>query len=370
VARAGVAAAAMMLLAGGARAQTDTTAVDSVAAADTVAPTTQALPSIVRENIVVHYWPGGEAFAEQVAAAAEISLALPGLPDGILEFPPPVRIYLPPDEARFDSVTGGRAPEWGAGVAIVDSAIIVLPGFSSLGRGAVQDLGPVLRHELAHVALHRYLRDMQIPRWFSEGYATWAAGQLDPDAAWMLRLAFLTGRAPPLDSLALDWPARTTDARIAYLISASVIGFLAETGGERGVEMLIAHWRETGSFDDALRATYTMTTGQLEEYWGRFVRRRYGWLLFFAQTAVIWVIVTILVVVLYVIRRRRNKRKLERLRATEIPDDPAFWLEQPAAPVEHADEAAPPRGPHGSSGAAVPPGPAGPPNDVPQSEKP
>lgn len=332
-------AAAVLVTAADTRAQTDTAraAADSAIAPDSVAVLMPpVLPSVVLGNVVVHYWPGGEPFARQVAAAAERSLALPALPDGILAFPPPVRIFLPPDEARFDSITGGRAPEWGAGVAIPDSAIIVLPGFSSVQRGAAHDLGPVLRHELAHLALHRYLGGIQIPRWFSEGYATWAAGQLDADAAWLLRLAFLTRRAPPLDSLALDWPALTTDARIAYLLSASAVGFLAETGGERGLEILLVRWRETGSFDDALRATYTMNSGQLEEYWGRSVRRRYGWLLFFAQTAVVWVAITILVIVLYVIRRRRNRRKLERLRAAEIPDDPAFWLEPQATETTEA----------------------------------
>jgi hypothetical protein len=291
------------------------------------------LPQIVDGNVVVHYWPGGEVFARDVAAAASNALSLPALPSGVLEFPPPIRIFLPPDEARFDSVTGGRAPEWGAGVAIPDSSIIVLPGYSSVSRGAVQDLGPVLRHELAHVALRRYLGPVQIPRWFSEGYATWAAGQLDADAAWLLRIAFLTRRAPELDSLALDWPVLTTDARVAYLLSASAVGFLAETGGQQGLEMLLTRWRETGSFDEALRATYTMTTGQLEEYWGRSVRRRYGWLLFFAQTAVIWVIITILVLVLYIIRRRRDRAKLTKLKAAEIPDEPAFWIEQSPGPT-------------------------------------
>lgn len=333
--------AAALLAPRTAQAQADSAArgaTDTIAAAapdsGAVAPT---LPSIVEGNVVVYHWPGGEAFARDVATAAAAALALPALPPGVLAFPPPVRIFLPPDEQRFDSLTGGRAPEWGAGVAFVDSSIIVLPGYSSRTRGAVHDLGPVLRHELAHIGLHRYLGHAQVPRWFSEGYATWAAGQLDADAAWLLRLAFLTRRAPPLDSLALDWPVLTTDARVAYLLSASAVGFLAETGGEAGLEMLLARWRESGSFDDALRATYTMTIGQLEEYWGRSVRRRYGWLLFFAQTAVIWVVITILVLILFVIRRRRDRARLARLEAAEIPDEPAFWLEQRDAGTENAE---------------------------------
>ena len=334
----GALSAAALLAPCAAFAQADTAAqsvADTTPAAQDGTAVRPTLPSIVDGNVVVYHWPGGDAFARDVATAAVAALALPALPPGVLEFPPPVRIFLPPDEQRFDSITGGRAPEWGAGVAFVDSSIIVLPGYSSRTRGAVHDLGPVLRHELAHIALHRYLGHVQVPRWFSEGYATWAAGQLDGDAAWLLRLAFLTRRAPPLDSLALDWPVLTTDARVAYLLSASAVGFLAETGGETGLEMLLARWRESGSFDDALRQTYTMTIGQLEEYWGRSVRRRYGWFLFFAQTAVIWVVITILVLILFVIRRRRDRARLARLKAAEIPDEPAFWLE----PRDHAEGA-------------------------------
>jgi len=298
------------------------------AGAGTVTAGQPILPdSVVSGNLRIHHWPGGELLAREVAAAAVEASDLPALPAGILDFPPEVRIYLAPDPARFDSLTGGRSPEWGAGVAMPDLSIIVLPGYTSRERGAVQALGPVLRHELAHIALHRYLGHAQVPRWFSEGYATWSAGQLDTDAAWLLRLAFVTNRAPPLDSITLDWPEATTDARIAYLLSASAVAFLVESGGERGLRMLLSDWRDTGSFETALRSIYLLSPGQLEEYWGRAVRRRYGWLLFFAQTAVIWLILGVMVIALYVIRRRRDRRKLALLRETEPPDDPAYWLE-------------------------------------------
>src|SRR5690606_22708565 len=134
---------------------------------------------------------------------------------------------LAPDAARFNELTGGRAPEWGAGVAIPDAGVVVLPGYNS-ARAATGRLPRILRHELAHVALHRHVAPSRVPRWFSEGYATWAAGQLDPEAGWMLRLAFLAGSAPPLDSLTIRWPAGQIDARIAYLLSASVIQYLHE----------------------------------------------------------------------------------------------------------------------------------------------
>ena len=46
------------------------------------------------------------------------------------------------------------------------------------GRSAPSSAGDplvVLRHELAHLALHDALPDAEIPRWLDEGYASFAA---------------------------------------------------------------------------------------------------------------------------------------------------------------------------------------------------
>jgi hypothetical protein len=294
--------------------------------------------AIPTTNVVLYHWPGAERLAQQTLAPPGVLAPLPGLPADILEQSPPIRVYLAPDAARFDSLTGGRTPDWGAGVAFPDSGVIVLPGYAS-ERVLTRDLSRVLRHELAHVALQRYLGAARVPRWFTEGYATWAAGQLDTDAAWLLRVAFLMQRAPPLDSLVLDWPRGQADARIAYLLSASAIEYLVENGGERALTLFLERWRESGDFDAALRDTYGLTFGQLERYWGRAVRRRYGWMLFLAQSAVLWMIAGAIVVALYVIRRRRNRARLARLRASEIPDRPAYWLGEETGPTEDGEDA-------------------------------
>jgi hypothetical protein len=242
-------------------------------------------------------------------------------------------VFLAPDELRFDSLTGARAPDWGAGVAYPDRGIIVLPAYASR-RASPQDLPRVLRHELAHVALQRWLGAVRSPRWFTEGYATWAAGQFDENAGWLLRLAFLTGRAPPLDSLALDWPMQPTDARVAYLLSASAIAWLDERGGERSLRLFFESWRENASFERALFDVYGFTTATLEEHWSKSVRGRYGWLLFLGQSVVIWALTAVFVFVLFLIRRRRDRRKLAQLVATEPPDLPAYWNEPAESPAE------------------------------------
>jgi hypothetical protein len=290
-------------------------------------------PAVRAGNVVVHHWPGGERLARAVLEPPAVLAPLPALPPGILQDPPEIDVFLAPDAARFDSLTGGLSPGWGAGVAFPDAGTIVLPGYAS-DRVPIPELPRVLRHELAHIALHRYLGTAPVPRWFSEGYATWAAGQLDTDAAWLLRLAFLTDRAPPLDSIALEWPRAEVHARVAYLLSASAIEYLHDNGGERAMRIFLERWRETRSFEQALSNVYGFTPGQLEHYWSRAVRRRYGWVVFLAHTAVIWVIIAAIVVALYVIRRRRNRAKLARLKEAEIPDRPAYWLGEEVLPAD------------------------------------
>lgn len=266
--------------------------------------------------------PGQEQLADRLLEAALSMPPFPGLPADAI---PDMRIELAADEADFATLTGGRAPEWGAGIAWPDEKRIVLPAYVS-GRGNLGALPTVLRHEIAHVVLHDRVHPSAVPRWFSEGYATWAAGQLDLEAGWILRVAFVTGRAPPLDSIVLGWPRSAADARVAYLLSASAVGWLHDRGGDRVLGLFIERWRTSGDFEAALRNTYGLTTGQLERYWGRSVRRRYGWLLFFAQASVAWAILSVFVIALVLIRRRRDRKKLAELKRTEPPERPAFWL--------------------------------------------
>jgi hypothetical protein len=289
-------------------------------------------------DVVLRVWPGSERLA---ASLAPRDLEFIGLPRDILRRGTDVTVFVAPDEARFDSLTGGRAPEWGAGVAMPQLGIIVLPGYVS-ARTGTHDLPQILRHELAHVALQRHLGNALVPRWFTEGYATWSAGQFDGGSGWQLRLALATDRAPALDSLTLDWPLLATDARIAYLLSASAVSYLYTLGSPQTFERFLTTWASDGDFERALREVYIVASPQFERLWRAHVKRRYGWLQVIAQTAFIWVVLTGLVLVLFVQRRRRDRRRLETMRANELPDAPAYWLDPPEEPGEGGADTAPP----------------------------
>ncbi len=254
-------------------------------------------------------WPGQVRLARALADASARSPTLPGLPLDVLS-DPPVIVFLPPDRATFDSLAPG-APDWAAGLAFPEGNHIVLPTFAYRDGGR---LVTVLRHEVAHVAVRRYLGP-SAPRWFHEGYAQLAAGSWQADQAWKLRFAILMGRLPSLESLSLDFGRRRLDAEHAYLLSYTAVEYLYRLGGDQGFARLLARWRESGQLDRALRETYGITLAQYERLWRRDVANRFGWLLVLGQTAVFWSILTILLLFLGYWKKRRNRRKLAALEA-------------------------------------------------------
>lgn len=275
-----------------------------------------------RRAVVVH-WPGDSLRARRLLEGIVSLGPLPGLPSGLPEAP--VRVVLAPSEAVLDSLLGGGVPEWGAGFADPSTRTIVLPAYPS-DRTRFGDPARVLRHEWAHLALHDHVGAVRIPRWFDEGYAEWATGGWDASEAWRLRVAFAVGNVPSLDSLTLRFPGDATSARLAYLLSATAVDYLVEASGIRGLRILLDGIRETESFERAFRRTYGATVAQFEEDWRKHVKERYGWLLVLSHSAVFWLAASVLLVVLFWIRRRRDRRKMAKLRATEPPDRPAFWM--------------------------------------------
>ncbi len=267
----------------------------------------------------------GALLAARVLDLLDGQPALPGIPDSL---PASVTAYLAHSSEAFDALTGGRVPEWRAGVAVPELGLMVLP--TGEGRGLLDAEGRrVLRHEWAHLGLHQALGGLRPPRWFDEGYAQWASGGFDATEGWRLRVLVALGRTPPLDSLTLAWPRDRASADAAYLLAASAVTYLLGESGERGLEVFLGRWRAERSFEAALRATFGVTTSQFEEDWRRHVRRRYGWLFVLSHSVVFWMALALVLVVMARIRQTRNRERMARLRAREDPDHPAYW--DPAA---------------------------------------
>lgn len=280
-----------------------------------------AYRSVSGVHATVHFAPRDSLVAVRVAELLDGQAPLPGLPDSL---PTGVDAVLAHTPRAFDEATGGVVPEWRAGVAIPSRNMIVMP--TGEGVRVVDGEGlRTLRHEWAHLGLHQYLGGLRVPRWFNEGYAQWASGGFDAMGAWRLRVLIARGRAPAMDSLALRWPSDREEARTAYLLAASAITYLLESGGERGLALFLDRWRTQRSFEGAFRRTFGVTTSQFEEDWRRHVRTRYGWLFMLSHSTLFWLVLALVLLFMVRVRRRRNREHLARLRAGELPDTPAYW---------------------------------------------
>ncbi len=284
---------------------------------------TSFFQTLSSDQAVVAYAAGDSLRAVRTLSYLDAQGALPGLPPG---YPTSATVYLAPSEEVFDSLTGGVIPEWSVGVAIPRAGVIVIPAFAS-DRTRGWDERRVLRHEWAHLGLSQFLQSVRIPRWFNEGYAEWASGGWNSTEGWRLRVAFATGRATALDSISLSWPRDRAAAELAYMLSATAVEYLVRASGERALEIFLSAWRESGSFDGALRSVYGVTRGQFEEDWQEYVKGRYGWFLVLTHSLLFWLALTLVLLLLIWIRRGRNRLAMARLRATEPPEHPAYWTD-------------------------------------------
>ena len=248
--------------------------------------------------------------------------ALPGLPDSV---PGTVRAVLAHSLEAFDEVTGSVVPEWSGGVAIPRLSTLVVT--TAKGSRLLDLEGRrTLRHEWAHLGLADALEGLRAPRWFDEGYAQWASGGFRAMEAWKLRLLLALGKAPPMDSLTLRWPSSRAEAEFAYLLSASAVTYLLGESGDRGLKVFLDRWRLDKAFEPAFRSVFGVTTSQFEEDWKKHVKDRYGWLFILSHSAIFWMALALILLLVVQVRRTRNQEKMARLRARELPEQPAYWI--------------------------------------------
>jgi hypothetical protein len=258
----------------------------------------QDQPLAIRvDAVTVVTWPGQLQLARDLARRASVPTEWPGL--GRRD-PGPLQLIVVPDGRRLDSLSLGRAPPWGVGVAVPGSQTILL-------RADQGDIYSTLRHELAHLALHQAVK-VRVPLWFDEGYASWAAGEWDRLGTLELNLAVVRGAVPDLRSLdgALRGSATTADA--AYALAASAVTDLARRNPSGSLTPLLNRLVAGEDFESGVLSTTGLTLEQFDVAWRRRIKRQYSlatWLLAGGG----WGIFALLLWAVVRIRRRADRAR-------------------------------------------------------------
>jgi len=263
-------------------------------------------------------WPAQLPLALMLAERADAPATWPGLGP---RDPGPIRLIVAADEAQMRELTGGRAPSWGAGIAIPGARTILI-------RADARDPLTTLRHELAHLALRRAVR-VHLPRWFDEGYASFAAGEWDRLDAIQLNLTVMRGGAPELAELDAALRGRAPDAEASYALAMSAVLELARRNPTGTLRPLLALLESGVEFPQALSRTTGLTEGQFAVEWQRAVRSRYG-LLTWVMAGGFWAVIALAVLGARWFRRRADRPRRAALDEGWVvpPEDPPSELDR------------------------------------------
>ena len=234
-----------------------------------------------------------------------MAIALAEVADRAVEWPAlgrvdlgPIRLVLVPNDDEFSRVARGRVPDWGVGLAFPQSGTIVL-------RADDNAVGETLRHEMAHLALHRVVEG-RVPLWFDEGYAGWAAGELGRLDGWGLNLLVIRRRVPSFGELDAALRGSSFTAGTAYALAITAVIELARRNPTGTLEPLLDRLREGYGFQAAVIATTGHTPDGFELVWQKSVRRRYSLLTWLAAGGM-WLVLAGIVLLAHWHRRRRDR---------------------------------------------------------------
>ncbi|HWJ21638.1 MAG TPA: hypothetical protein VNS52_04720 [Gemmatimonadaceae bacterium] len=285
----------------------------SAAQDDTVPASSARFGAAVRldsSRFTVVAYPGDLRLARSLLADAVRRDTFPGLPRPREH----VLIAVAPDRATFRAWVGPGAPEWGSAIAAPDLQRIVMQG-SNAGSDAGDPLD-VLRHELAHLALHEALGELP-PRWFDEGYASFSARELERDEVLATNVALALRGMPALDALDSGLVRGPGEAQASYALAYRAVADLAALDPQRGLSLFFRYWKESKSFDVAVREAYGITAAGFEKRWQQQTRRSYGALALLADFTLGMLLLLGLITPLVLARRRRDRRRMAALVAAD-----------------------------------------------------
>jgi hypothetical protein len=232
-----------------------------------------------------------------------------------IKLPDTLTVAIVETQQQFDSLAGGRIPDWGAGAAVPARDLILLrrPMMNQY-PGSLADL---LEHELAHIALHNRVSGKYIPRFIDEGFASWFAGEWTFTNITTVASAQLTRSILPLQKIDDVNSFHQAQANLAYSQSYLVVFYLYQRFGELGFLDLLDAFAKGKSISDAFRSALGISFWDFELSYRQFLANNYTVFTILSDTMGFWIILAVVVVIGYLMVRKRKKDALDRWKEEE-----------------------------------------------------
>ncbi len=229
-----------------------------------------------------------------------------------------VEINVVKNYEELNRQTSHHIPEWGVGVAIPEKNRILITE-----SGDAEKIHKILHHELTHIALHRKLRGIPIPRWFDEGIANYLAGGFEISQQAQIAWAVLWRKVISLSALEQVYTFNSADAELAYAESHDAILFLAEYSPIGSICDSIAHY---GEFEKGFQTAVRMNIYQFYREWEKHLGRKYLPFVILGDSRFLWTFIVIFLLVFGMVKFIKQRTHFARLRQQA---DEQGWNEPP-----------------------------------------
>ena len=197
-----------------------------------------------------------------------------------IEFKP--TIVLVNDSEKFREITGNSLI---VAYAVSKRNLIVID--HSKMNTKPFSLGPIMKHELCHLLLHNRIRKVLLPRWLDEGVCQWVSDGIAEiimsRKGSVLDAAVLSNRLLSLRRLDERFPRDEKSLLLAYEESKSLVEFINQAFGRKGLLDLLKHMEDGDEVDVAILKSFSIPADELQRRWQTHLKRRITWFTYLAN---------------------------------------------------------------------------------------
>jgi hypothetical protein len=219
------------------------------------------------------------------------------------------RIYIAKSESEFATLTRGRVPEWGVGVALLGSRTIVMRQPENLIVSP--EFKRILIHEAAHLGLDVASGYRWVPRWIHEGFAMWQSQEWRLGQDLLLAKALVTGSFIPLSELDEVNQFHRAKAGLAYTESFLALNFFVDEFGRQGFVEFVTLLREGTPFTESFFRATGLSYWEFQRLFESYAKHKYHILFVLTDPSILWILLVLLFVMAFIWKKRQNRKRLK-----------------------------------------------------------
>lgn len=237
-----------------------------------------------------------------------------------------INVFIADNRHDFDTATFGGVPDWGVGVAVASKRLIAV--MSPAGQNYDQPFSEILRHELAHIALHYRTDGNRIPRFLNEGIAMLFAHQWGFNDELTLARAKLTGSYLSLTEIDEVNILKTGQAHIAYAQSYQAVKYIMDTFGPQTLAQILDGFRAGYDRDHVFQEVLGTDFAGFDKMFAVYLSNHYHWIMLFTDPNILWIGLALLFVVGFLLVRKRRKNVYKKWEEEEKLESTDFDYEE------------------------------------------